>query len=121
SSGTPYTPYDTVLSAQRSYWDVAQRGQFDYTRLNQARLAPFTQVDFRLDKTAHYKKWSFNWFLDIANVLENAIPLMPYLTVVRDASGAPVVDPNNTNAYLIQTIQSDTGRRLPTIGVIVDF
>ena len=59
--------------------------------------------------------------MDIANVLENSIPLMPYLTVVRDASGAPVVDPNNTNAYLIQTIQSDTGRRLPTIGVIVDF
>ena len=121
SSGTPYTPYDTVLSAQRAYWDVAQRGQFDYTRLNAARLAPFSQVDLRLDKTSHFKKWSLNWFVDIANVLENSIPLMPYLTVVRDASGAPVVDPNNTNAYLIQTIQSDTGRRLPTIGVIVDF
>ena len=121
SSGTPYTPYDTVLSAQRSYWDVAQRGQFDYTRLNQARLAPFSQLDFRLDKTVHYKKWSFNWFLDIANVLENAIPLMPYLTVERDANGAPLVDPNDPTAYQIKTIQSDTGRRLPTIGVIVDF
>jgi hypothetical protein len=46
---------------------------------------------------------------------------MPYLTVERDANGAPLVDPNDPTAYQIKTIQSDTGRRLPTIGVIVDF
>jgi hypothetical protein len=31
------------------------------------------------------------------------------------------VDPNDPTAYQIKTIQSDTGRRLPTLGVIVDF
>ena len=59
--------------------------------------------------------WLGNWpkWLDL--------PLMPYLTVERDDNGAPLVDPANANAYSVKTISSDTGRLLPTIGLILEI
>ena len=121
SSGTPYTPFNESYSSLRNNWDILQRGIFDYSLVNSQRLDPFTQLDIRLDKTYANKNWSFSWFLDLSNIASGNIPLMPYLTVVRDSSGEPILDPNDPNRYQTELLQSDTGRVLPTIGLIFDF
>jgi hypothetical protein len=46
---------------------------------------------------------------------------MPYLTVERDENGTPLEDPMNADAYSVKTISSDTGRLLPTIGLILEI
>ena len=45
---------------------------------------------------------------------------MPYLTVER-ANGEPIEDPNDPSRYQTELLESDTGRVLPTIGLIFDF
>ena len=122
SSGTPYTPFNESASALVTNWDVLQRGVFDYAQVNSQRLDAFTQLDFRLDKTYSHKGWSLSWFLDLQNLASGDIPLMPYLTVVRDPdTKAPLLDPNDPTRYQIQLLRSDTGRTLPTIGMILEF
>jgi len=61
------------------------------------------------------------WFLDLQNFTSSAIPLMPYLTVDRDTDGNPMVDPATPGSYSVKTIASDTGRLLPTIGLILEI
>lgn len=122
SSGTPYTPFNESTSALVSSWDILQRGVFDYAQVNSERLNAFTQLDFRLDKTYSHKGWSLSWFLDLQNLASGDIPLMPYLTVVRDPdTKAPLLDPNDPSRYQMQLLRSDTGRTLPTLGMILEF
>lgn len=122
SSGTPYTPFNESASAIVSSWDILQRGVFDFAQVNSQRLNPFTQLDFRLDKTYSHKGWSLSWFLDLQNLASGDIPLMPYLTVVRDPdTKAPLLDPNDPTRYQMQLLRSDTGRTLPTLGMILEF
>ena len=122
SSGTPYTPFNESASALVTNWDVLQRGVFDYAQVNSQRLDAFTQLDFRLDKTYSHKGWSLSWFLDLQNLASGDIPLMPYLTVVRDPdTKAPLLNPNDPTRYQMQLLRSDTGRTLPTIGMILEF
>ena len=122
SSGTPYTPFNESASALVANWDILQRGVFDYNLVNSERLASFTQLDFRIDKTYSHKGWSLSWFLDLQNLASGDIPLMPYLTVVRDPdTKAPLLDPTDPSRYQMQLLRSDTGRTLPTIGMILEF
>ena len=122
ATGTPYTPFDPGLSAVRTNWDVLQRGIFDRSNIMGERLSSYSVIDVRLDKTYNKKNYSLTWFLDLQNFTSSDIPLMPYLTVQRDPeSRSMLVDPSNANAYLVQTISSDTGRLLPTIGLILEI
>ncbi len=122
SSGTPYTPFDAATSALRENWDVLQRGIFDYRNVNSQRLASFSQLDFRIDKVTARKNHSITWYLDLQNLGSNDYPLMPYLTVVRDAqSKQPLLNVDDPSRYQMQLLRSDTGRTLPTIGFILEF
>lgn len=121
ATGTPYTPFSEEISAIRSNWDVLQRGVFDFGSPMSGRLASYSVMDLRLDKTYNKKNYSLTWFLDLQNFMSSDIPLMPYLTLDRDESGAVQVDPNNNDKYLVKLIQSDTGRLLPTIGLILEI
>jgi len=85
------------------------------------RLQAYSVIDVRLDKTYNKKNYSLTWFLDLQNFTSSDIPLMPYLTVERDDAGAPVVDPMDAGKYSMKLIQSDTGRLLPTIGLILEI
>ena len=86
------------------------------------RLPAYSVIDVRLDKTYNKEKYSLTWFLDLQNFTSSSIPLMPYLTVERDElTAAPLEDPNSTDSYLVKTIDSDTGRLLPTIGLILEI
>ena len=121
ATGTPYTPFDTELSAVSANWDVLQRGIFDVDQVMGERLQAYSVIDVRLDKTYNKKNYSLTWFLDLQNFTSSDIPLMPYLTVERDDLGAPVVDPMDAGKYSMKPIQSDTGRLLPTIGIILEI
>ena len=121
SGGNPYTPYDLALSSQRAIWDLNQRGLPDYSRLNEERLPFFHQLDFRVDKQFNFRKWSLQLYLDIQNAYSSPIALLPYLTVERDAENNPIVDPQDSGRYLVKTISSDTGRVLPSLGILIDL
>ena len=45
----------------------------------------------------------------------------PFLDVVRDDSGAPVVDPQNPDSYLTREIENTAGTILPSIGLMIEF
>jgi hypothetical protein len=121
SGGSPYTPYDIALSSQRAIWDVTNRGLFDYARLNTERLAAFHQLDIRLDKTFNFKRWTMSLYMDIQNAYRSPIANLPYLTLERDENLEPIIDPVDNASYLTKIIGSDTGRILPTIGMVLDF
>lgn len=121
SGGNPYTPYNMELSAQQDIWDSNRRGLFDYAQLNQARLPAFHQLDIRVDKRFNFKKWTMSIFMDVQNAYKSPIALLPYLTVERDENWNPVQNPTDKSQYLVKIIQSDTGRLLPTLGIIVDL
>ncbi len=121
SSGTPYTPYDTVTSSLISNWEVANRGIFDYERLNESRLPSFHVLDVRLDKRWAFAKSNLNVFLDIQNAYRSGIALLPYLTTVNDADFNPVVNAEDPSRYDLQLINSDTGRTLTTLGLVMEF
>lgn len=121
SGGSPWTPYDEDLSSLRSIWDLNRRGITDYSRLNEDRLPVFHQLDLRVDKQINFRKWTLAFFLDIQNAYSANIAALPYLTVQRDESWNPIVNPNDPSRYLTQIISSDTGRVLPSLGVIIDY
>lgn len=121
SSGTAYTPYDSAASSLKSNWDQLQRGVFDYDQAGMGRLGSFTQLDFRIDKSYIRKNYTIQWYLDIQNMLRDPYPLMPYLIVERDEDGNNVTHPDDPTRYVVRTIASDTGRPLPTLGIILEF
>lgn len=121
SNGTPYTPYDLVASSEISNWDVAQRGIFDFDRLNESRLPSFHQLDIRIDKSWWFDSWNLNLFVDVQNAYRSSIQLMPYLTTQRDENWQNQTDPSNPNRYLLQEIGSDTGRMIYALGLIAEF
>ena len=122
ATGTPYTPFNPEISAIATNWDVLQRGVFDVNNVMGERLASYSVIDVRLDKTYNKKNYSLTWFLDLQNFTSSDIPLMPYLTVERDEeTRTPLMDPSTPGSYLVKTIASDTGRLLPTIGLILEI
>jgi hypothetical protein len=121
SSGTPYTPYDLLTSSKQAQWDLYQRGVYDFNRVNSKRLPAFYQLDLRLEKTYTFKSQTFTWFLDLSNATGAALPLMPYLTVQRDANNQPLLDSALPGHYKMLELPSDTGRPLPTLGLIWNF
>ncbi len=119
--GGPYTPYNINLSMEKNVWNITGQGIPDYSLLNSLRLPAVNQLDIRVDKKFFAKKWSYDFYLDIQNVLNEQFKLQPYLSVVRDANGNPVTDPTNANAYLPNFINNISGTLLPSVGVIIQF
>jgi hypothetical protein len=119
--GSPFTPFDEDLSAQRAVWDVRGRGVQDFDRLNTERNPTTYQLDVRLDKRYFFDKWSLNVYLDIENVTNAVFELEPFLDVQKDAQGQPVVNPDDPSEYVLTTIPNTAGTILPTIGVVVEF
>ncbi len=121
ASGTPYTPYDVFNSSQKDNWNVVNRGIFDYDRLNESRLPDFHKLDFRLDKNFYFDKWNLNVFLDLQNLYRSSLATIPYLTVQRNTQFEPLTDPRDHSRYLVEEIDSDTGRLLYGLGLIAEF
>jgi len=63
-----------------------------------------------------------NFYIDIQNVYNFKGDRPPLYTVITDAYGDPVVNPNDTDRYLFKTIKgSGGGTILPTVGFIMEF
>ncbi|MDQ2769998.1 MAG: TonB-dependent receptor [Bacteroidota bacterium] len=123
--GAPYTPYDAVAS-RASYQAVGQ-GILDYSQLNTQRLSPFQQLDLRLDKKVNLRRLSFDFYIDVQNVLLAKPVSTPTYTFERlaDNSGYTTTDnqplrPDGSNAVPILLPDSDA-LVVPTVGFIVEF
>jgi hypothetical protein len=119
--GAPFTPFDQATTALIPIWDVTGRGIPDYDRLNSERLGVYHQLDLRIDKKWFFEKWNLNLYFDIQNAYGFELEAAPFLDVVRDDQGNPVVDPNDPNRYQLRTLENSVGTVLPSIGVIIDF
>jgi hypothetical protein len=119
--GGPFTPYDVPTSALIPVWDATQQGVLDYDLINTERLRIFTQLNARVDKRYYFKTWTLNVYFDVENVLANELPGAPFIDVVRDAAGQPLVDPSDPTRYVVKSVPNDGTTVIPSIGVMVEF
>lgn len=123
--GRPYTPYLYPESVYRSSYDINASGISDYSKVNTERLAPFHQLDIRVDKTWNFKKWSLNLYMDIQNLYNFKSEQRDILYPNHDANGKFVVenpnDPYEEQRYDMQLIPNTSGTIIPTTGFIIDF
>lgn len=128
-TGLPFTPLSD-RSALVQNWDVNGRGIPDYTRLNTLRSDVINGLDIRVDKKWFFERWSLNVYVDIQNVLANAVGF-PQLILDRplDENNQPIGGPIIVNPeapaaeqrYLLKEINDATGTRIPSIGVMVEW
>ena len=121
SGGSPYTPTDVANSALIQNWEINGFAFPDYSQLNTQRESSFHQLNVRLDKKIFLEKFSLNFYLDIQNAYGYKATLAPIYLAVTDASGNYVVDPNDSNRYLLKEVKNTSGIVQPTIGIIVEF
>lgn len=121
NSGNPYTPFDLATSSLISNWSISGQGVLDPDQINTERNGLFHQMDLRIDKKYYFKKWVLDVFLDVQNFYNQITELSPYLNVVRDANGNPVLDPNDNTRYVLKKLKNTTGTIIPSIGVIVEL
>ena len=125
AGGTPYTPFD--LEASQEVYAVTGNGVLDFNNVNSQRLRSFNQLDFRLDKIVNLKKVSFDFYVDIQNILGFDQETPPFYTFKRNedntgfatSDGLPLAtDGSNAIPILIPNEQATV---TPTIGVIFEF
>lgn len=121
SGGLPYTPYDVSYSALTYVWDVNNAGVLDYDQLNALRLAPYHQLDIRLDKKWFLDKLNINLYLDIENIYNFQVEVQPLIDVVKDIDGNPVVSATDPTRYETYLLENNSGTILPSIGIIVEW
>lgn len=128
-SGLPGTPYantsDLVINWQRN-----AGGILDYSRINSLRYQGGGTLDVRVDKKWFFKKWDINLYLDIQNVLGNAISKQVLiLDRPLDAEGKPIgtgtiINPDaplEMQRYALKYIDDSVGTTLPTIGLVISL
>jgi hypothetical protein len=120
--GAPYTPLDVEKSSLASAWDARGRGYLDYNRYNEKRLAPYHQLDLRVDKQFFFDKWSVMAYIDIQNVYNFTADEAPKLIRRVDENGDPVIESADPKRYDLKRLEvEESGNILPTIGLIVQF
>jgi len=118
--GQPYTPYDLETSSLKAAWDVTSGPLLDFSQVNSLRLAPFHQLDVRVDKRYYFKKWSLMAYVDIQNAYAFKAQQPDYVVRAKDASGNFVLTDNGSR-YELQRITSTAGTLLPTIGLMIQW
>lgn len=119
--GKPYTPYDANASSLIANYNVSNRGILDYTALNSERFATFTQLDFRVDKTWFWSKFSLNFYVDVQNVLASKTNSQSFLLPTLDANGNKIINSNDSSRYVLEEVENTSGNVLPRFGFILDF
>lgn len=121
NSGAPFTPANVDSSLLISVWNTRFREVPDYNRLNSQRIAPYSQLDIRIDKKWFFNRWSLNFYIDVQNVYNAQIPGPDILAVVLDENDNPVVDPNDERRYQANFLTNNFGLLQPTIGLVVTY
>ncbi|WP_027420352.1 TonB-dependent receptor [Crocinitomix catalasitica] len=125
SGGLPYTPWD--LEASQQTYLFTGNGVLNYNDVNGSRLRDFNQMDIRIDKIVNLKKVSFDFYIDIQNILAYKQESSPYYTFQRNADntgfastdGNPIQADGSNAVPLI--INNESRLITPTIGVIFEF
>lgn len=126
-SGLPYTPFD-INSDLVLNWDRTGRALPDVRTLNTLRRGSFNTLDLRIDKLWYFKKWTLNLYLDLQNLLGQAVsneqlvldrpldtnntPIGPGIIVNPDA-------PIEQQRYKLKSLELADGNLLPTIGLVI--
>lgn len=125
AGGVPYTPFD--LEASQQTYAFTGNGVLDYENVNSERLRAFNQLDFRIDKIVNLKKVSFDFYIDIQNLLASKQESPPYYTFKRneDNTGFATTDgqplaADGSNAIPV-LIENRSATVTPTIGIIFEF
>lgn len=107
------TPFAKVDQAQtlNNYPQIV----LDYDNLGENRLDAFSQLDVRIDKKWNFKKFAFNLFIDIQNVLSQKIPEPTAFGLNRNNDGT-IINPRS-----LVSVNNASGQTIPTIGIILDF
>jgi len=107
------TPFATVNQTQTlaNYPQIV----LDFDNLGENKLDAFSQLDIRIDKKWNFKKFAFNLFVDVQNVLAQVIPQPTEFGLNRDDQGT-IINPRSLVA-----VNGDQGNVLPTLGIILDF
>jgi hypothetical protein len=121
TSGQPFTPANVELSSLRAVWDIQGQAIPDYNRLNSGRLAPYHQLDLRVDKKWFFDRWSLNLYFDMQNAYAYSIAGPATLNVELDENDSPVVDPNDPSRYKTYFIENSLGIFQPTLGIVVTY
>jgi hypothetical protein len=119
--GRPYTPYDLNASSIIANYDVSNKGILDYASLNSERFGTYSQLDFRIDKTWFWNKFSLNFYVDVQNVLASKSNGQSFLLPTLDANGNKVINSNDSSRYVLEAVESSSGNVLPGFGFIFDF
>jgi hypothetical protein len=120
--GTPYTPWDVAKSSLASAWDAQGRAYPDYSKYNQLRLKPFHQLDFRIDKSYYFKKWTLRFYIDIQNIYNFKSDEQAPLVLETGSNGVPLPASGSPLQYNLKTLDLEgSGTILPTIGMIIDL
>ena len=108
---TPYPPIDEAATLA-NYPAVIR----DYSRLGEEQLAPFSQLDVRLDKKFNFKKFSLDVYADVQNVLFTPLPSEPRFGLARNEQGEVIQPPQLS---LVNTEQD--GQFIPSLGIVLNF
>ena len=89
---------------------------YDYINMGSQKIDVFSQADLRIDKKWNFKNLSFNFFIDIQNVLAQINPQPKEFGLQRNIDGS-LVFPEN-----LIPIQSERSRSpIPSFGLVFDF
>lgn len=121
NSGNPFTPIDIATSSLIANWNISGQGVLNPSAVNSKRTGIFHQLDIRIDKKYYFKTWTLDVFLDIQNFYNQTTDLAPYVDIVRNSAGAPLIDPADNSRYVLKSVRNTTGTIIPSIGVIIDL
>ena len=89
----------------------------DYTQLGNVKLNPFNLADIRFDKKWNFKRYSFNFYIEIQNFLAQSIPLPEEYGLNRTEDGNLILPLN--------LVEVNTGENnnipIPSFGFVVDL
>lgn len=119
--GGPYTPFDQNASSLIVNWESQQQGGLDFVNINTMRLRGFNQLNVRVDKRYYFKGWALNVYVDVENVLASELPGVPFLDVVRNATGEPAIDPSDPSRYQLREVSNNGTTVLPSIGLMIEI
>lgn len=117
--GAPYTPYDEESSSLKTVWDSGGRPVPDYSRYNDMRLAPYYQIDLRVDKNFYFTEWAIGLYVDMQNITFSKIS-QPLTYLSTDV----IINPEASlpeQKYGLETLELKSGTIIPAIGVTVEF
>ncbi|MFI3295153.1 MAG: TonB-dependent receptor [Rikenellaceae bacterium] len=120
--GAPETPYDELSSSEIGTWNTNGQAVVDYSKTNTLRLAPFHQLDLRVDKSWYFSKWTLSVYLDVQNLYNYQSYGLDILMPEKDSNGNYVEDPDKPGYYKMAYYSNESGGTvIPTFGIIIEF